>query len=250
MSKQIISAGLLIAAIGFFTSTEVSAQGCSSCAQPVSVAAPVVGGCDSCASAAPVSSFSYPSGGCQSGGCAGHVGRVGGCKGGACLNELKAKYAHKSALNAKIAARNEAWPKPFDCGSRQLYHATFSPMINAGYEDQNILTETHFDADSGELTRYGIQQVGGMMMNMPRHRRTVFVQSTADPQSTQIRLAKVQTVIDTYYPQRGGSVRASGRTPASQYGNYAEQISNLRFEAIPDPIIPIANTTDAIGGGN
>lgn len=246
MSKQTIFAALLIAAVGFFNNTEVSAQGCTSCAQAAPMAAVAVG-CDSCAAAAaPVASFGFPAAsGCSSCQSAG-VG--GGCRGGACRAELKARRAHQAAINAKIYARNEAWPAPFDCGSRQLYHAIFRPQIDAGYEDQNILTETHFDVETGELTRYGIEQVKGMMLNMPRHRRVVFVQQAPNEGLTQQRMAKVQNVIDTYYSQRGGMVRASIRTPAKQYGLYAEKISNLRTDAIPDPVIPIASTNDSISG--
>ena len=86
-------------------------------------------------------------------------------------------------------------------------------MYDAGWEDQCILTGTHFD-ENGELTRYGEQQISGMMLNMPRDRRVVYVQDTSNPSTTQDRVGKVQNVIQNWYGNRGGVVQVSTRTPA------------------------------------
>ncbi len=232
MSRQFLYAGVLIA-VGILISPEfVSAQGCDTCntfSPGVAVGAP--GG------------FGFPASNC---GCRG-AGAHGGCRNGACRAQLRSKLDHSANINAKIIARNEAWPAPFDCGSRQLYHATLRPMIDAGFEDQNLLTDTHFDAKTGMLTKYGIQQVSGMMLNMPTHRRTVFVQQLADFNATQQRMATVKEVLDTYYPQSRGSVQVSARRGAKGYGVEADNITTLRLGATPAPIIPIASGTESVG---
>ena len=113
-------------------------------------------------------------------------------------------------------------------------------MFDAGWEDQCILTgATHFDRE-GELTKYGVQQIGGMMMNMPQSRRVIFIQETTDPAETEMRLAKVRKVIDTYYSQRGGRVEVSKRSPAMMSGVRAVDITEKALGASPAPMIPIA----------
>ncbi len=159
--------------------------------------------------------------------------------------QVKDRLHATQAQNDKIYARNAAWPKPFTCASRQLYHNMLRPMYDAGWEDQCILTSTHFD-ENGELTRYGKQQIHGMMMNMPKSRRVIFVQTTADQTETQARLAKVQNVIQTMFPQRSGVARASDRTPATLPGWRAVDIIEKATANAPSPVIPIANGQSGI----
>lgn len=215
MTKKKVLICAVVAVFGFSFSTDsVSAQ------------------CNSCDSGA--STFGFPTVNHHFGG-----GRFGN-------GQLKYQVQQQQAINQKISARNAAWPKPFNCADRQLYHNVWNPMINAGWEDQCILTKTHFDDETGELTRYGVQQIGGMMMNMPQNRRVVFVQESVNQQETQERIAKVRDVISTYYSQRGGVVQVSKRTPATQNGPRAELISNLAGESTPNPIIPIASGTSSV----
>jgi len=86
-----------------------------------------------------------------------------------------------------------------------------------------------------------------MMLNMPRHRRIVFVQRLADENATQERVATVKDVLDTYYPQSRGMVQVSARNGAKGYGIEADTITTLRLGAAPDPIIPIATGNETVG---
>jgi len=187
--------------------------------------------------------FGYPSGvsACSTGNCGGGGGHSFGYGGG----QLKQRVHATQAQNDRIYARNAAWPKPFACASRQLYHNIWSPMYDAGFEDQNILTSTHF-GEQGELTRYGKQQISSMLTNMPRDQRVIFVQESADPNETQMRLARVQNIIQTSHPQRNGVVRASGRTPQTLPGWRAVDIIEKATSSAPSPIIPIASGTGGI----
>ncbi len=218
MSKPKFLACAVLAVFGLATAATVASAQCSSC--------------DTAGS-----QFSYPA--------TGHGGLLGRSQIG---SELRSQFEQQRAINQRIAARNLAWPRPFTCVSRQLYHNMFNAMVNAGWEDQCILTDVHFEEDTGELTRYGVQQIGGMMMNMPQGRRVVFVQQGADQEKTSDRVQRIRDVISTYYPQRGGIVQVSARTPATQSGLRAENISNLAGESTPAPIIPVASGTSGIGG--
>lgn len=193
-----------------------------------------------CASPAPVV-FGYPASSGCSGGCLGsRGGKIAGCKA-----EFKAKLAHAQQVSDVVAARNAAWPKPFACADKQLYHSLWTPMINAGFEDQCILSNQHFDPQSGELTKYGKQQIAGVMNNMPQHRKVVYVQRLVDEATTMARYQKVSEVVQTWYG-KSGSVQLSNRTPKLASGPRSESITNLYRESAPIPIIPIASGSDSV----
>lgn len=194
---------------------------------------------------AQVDVFGYPAGGGSCGGAACGSPSIAAQQRSFGYGQFKDRVHATQAQNEKIYARNAAWPKPFTCASRQLYHNMFRPMYDAGWEDQCILTSTHFD-ENGDLTRYGRQQISGMLMNMPKARRIIFVQTTSDATETQARLAKVQTVIQTLHPQRSGIVRASDRTPATLPGWRAVDIIEKATANAPSPVIPIANGSSGI----
>ena len=194
--------------------------------------------CDSCGTGS--TSFSYPGNGCTT--CSGGHGGRG--YGGGHHEYLKAKFAHAQEYNAKVAGRNEAWPKPFTCGDRQLYSAYFSPMVAAGYADQNTVTSVHFKKD-GKLTHYGKQQIAGIMRNMPAAHKVVFVQRDGDEATTQSRYNEVQTLVNNWYGQ-SGQVRLTDRNPINQNGKRAEATSNNYFNALAPPIIPVAAGTSSV----
>ena len=191
------------------------------------------------------SAFDYPAGpgctDCTSGGIAswGAQNRAYGA------THMSQRWKASQAHNDKVSARNEAWPRPFACASRQHYHNIWISMYDAGWEEQCILTATHFD-ENGELTRYGKQQIGGMMMNMPKSRRVIFVQETANPAETATRVAKVRNVIETWYGQRGGIVQISSRTPQTQSGDKTVDIFDKAKGAAPPPVIPISDGSQGV----
>ena len=186
--------------------------------------------------------FGYPSGGCPGGCASGHAAQPASFGYG---SNLKSRLQATQAQNEKIYARNAAWPKPFACASRQLYHNLWQPMYAAGWENQNILTSTHFN-EEGKLTPYGMQQISSMLTSMPQSQRVIFVQKTADTDRTQMRLATVQNVIQTRYPHLPSQVRASDRNPGTLPGWRAVDITEKSTANAPSPHIPIATGSGGI----
>jgi len=113
--------------------------------------------CQSCGSGS--NSFSYPvtSSSCGRGGCLSR-GHGHGVQGGGHFDELKNQINHQSALNAKSAARNDAWPLPFACQDKRTYYETWAPMLAAGRETQGVL-DSKFFTENNELNRIGIERV-------------------------------------------------------------------------------------------
>ena len=167
--------------------------------------------------------FGYPGGSCAT--CNGGPGFGGG--GHQHGEVLRAKLDHAIAYDQKVSARNEAWPKPFNCADRQVYSAMWGPLLDAGFADQTTINAVHFGQD-GKLTRYGKTQIAGIMRNMPQHRKVVYVQRDRDEFTTQQRYNEVQQVVSTFYGQ-SGRVALTDRNPINQTGLRAENITNTYY---------------------
>ncbi len=185
--------------------------------------------------------FGYPGGSCST--CStgqGFAGRAGHQHG----EYLKAKLEHAKQINAKVSARNQAWPKPFTCADRQIYTAMWAPMVKAGFADQTTITAVHFE--EGKLTRYGKQQIAGIMRNMPQNHKVVYVQRDGDQATTQERYNQVQEVVSMFYGQ-AGRVALTDRNPINQTGTRAAKTTENYYNAIAPPIIPVADGTSTVG---
>lgn len=195
--------------------------------------------CDSCGSA---TSFGYPGASCAacSTGPGNSVGRGGHAHG----EVLKAKIAHAQEIDARVSARNAAWPRPFACGSRTLYSSYWRSITRAGFADQNTLSAIHF-GENGELTKYGQQQIAGILRNMPQQYKTVYVQRDQDEETSLARLNQVQELVSTWYGQNG-RVAFSDRNPIIQSGVRAENITVGYNGAMVPPIIPVADGQSTI----
>ena len=118
-------------------------------------------------------------------------------------------------------------------------------MLDAGFADQTTVTGTHFGED-GKLTRYGKQQIAGIMRNMPQNRKVVYVQRDRDEATTQQRFNEVQQVVSMFYGQ-SGRVALTDRNPINQTGQRAEATTNNYYNALAPPIIPVADGSSTVG---
>ena len=211
---------IMMAAAALWMSGSCQAQNCQSCS----------------------SDFGYPAGGSQCGGC-------GSCGGyGSGFSGDHPKLDQMKALNNKVCARNDAWPKPFDCADRQLYFTMWQPMIDKGFEEQCVLMSVHFDPKTHELNKFGQSTVAGIMQNMPTSRKQVFVNRDIDGKISQARLNSVQKMVGTFYGEiaPNAQVAFSNMVPSSIKGNRAETINKLFIEGAPAPIIPISSGSNSV----
>lgn len=195
--------------------------------------------CDTCGGEA---SFGYPGASCAA--CSTGEGNFVGRGGHAHGEVLKAKIAHAQEIDSRVIARNEAWPKPFACASRSLYASYWRSITRAGFADQNTLSAIHFGED-GKLTKYGQQQVAGILRNMPQQYKTVYIQRDKDEATSMARLGQVQELVSTWYGQNG-RVAFSDRNPIIQNGFRAENISNGYHAAMAPPVIPVSDGQSSI----
>lgn len=199
--------------------------------------------CTSCGPTNVNATFGYPSGDVYN-----SVMQCDGCGSGGHMQNFKARHAHSKHNHARVIARNEAWPMPFNCADRQLYFSFWEPMIDQGFEEQCVLTSSHFDPETGQLNSYGNHTVAGIMQNMPTTRRKVFVHRDADVEANEARIAAVRDTINTFYGQKGPAlVEFSNKMPVRLRGTKAEAISRLGMENHPTPIIPISSGAQSVG---
>lgn len=163
------------------------------------------------------------------------------------MQRWKKVHAKAREHAATVSARNDAWPKPFDCADRQLYTSMWAPMINKGFEEQCVLTSNHFDPVTGKLNTFGNHTVAGIMNNMPQARRTVFIHRDTDAKLNQQRMRMVKETITTFYgTDKLAKIEFSNELPVKLRGAEAEKITELWYAGKPAPIIPIASGTESL----
>jgi hypothetical protein len=230
-SMMVCVAVATLASVGI--QSEAAGQGCSTCSQS--------------------SAFGFPSdAGCGAGGCG-----AGGCASGRCglrNGELRASLDQAQERNGLVAARNDAWPKPFNCIDRQLYERQWGKYIDAGYERTCVLSSMHFDQSTNELSQFGRTIVSGLVQNMPQARKVVYIHRDGDEQRSQERLENVRESIEYMFGHNTpAQVAFSNQAPVRVSALRVETLQRLEAEATPVPIIPIASGTTSVqqgAGGN
>ena len=164
--------------------------------------------------------------------------------------EFSARMHQKKQENYQVVARNQAWPRPFDCADRQLYFSIWEPMLDAGYQKHTTLTQAHFNAETQELNALGRSAVAGIMRNLPEHRKTIFVHRDVDGGISDSRIAAVKDAINTWYGDDGNAnVVFTKDLPTNSNGDRIEIINGLYRDGIPAPVLPVATGTGGVDGG-
>jgi hypothetical protein len=162
----------------------------------------------------------------------------------------KEKWHAWKAEADKSYARNDAWPKPFNCQDRMAYYSVWDTMITQGYANHCVLGADHFDAEKNELNAAGRMKVAGIMQNIPADRRRILISRDHIEQVSQARVASVNAVVQTYYSQSAGNmmVALTDLQPTMFSGNEADTIVKRRLEGLPPAVIPLVSSGTSISG--
>lgn len=211
---------LVIAALAGPLATYANAQNCQSCG---------------------------PTSGMHSQNCGSGYGSCGhnGCS---CLSDEIEAQRERFEL---VTARNYAWPKPFDCQSRQSYMAIWQPGFDAGWQVEHTLSDIHFDEKTNELSKVGKARVAGIMRNAPSHRRTIFIYQGAGELVTDERIQKTRDAIAEWWgfvetPQ----IFASTYNPEGMSGSHVYPVNDLFTKGIQPPKLSEASSSTTSSGGN
>lgn len=147
--------------------------------------------------------------------------------------------------------RNEAWPQPFlpreQCAVRQ----PFGMMVLQGWQEQNTLTEHHFDPETHRLNRAGLFKIQSVLQNSPPAHRSIFVYSGYDDAANQARIGNVRETIAQWIPAEAApEIVATPQRPYSLPGMRADAITRRFQESMPTPTIPVTKSSNFSGGTN
>ncbi len=148
--------------------------------------------------------------------------------------------------------RRNCWPKPFIYPDRQAAREPFVTMVSNGWERQNMLTEEHFDAETGKLTDAGQAKVLWILNDAPEQHRGIFVHRGLTPQQTAARIGTVeQFVVHSAAPSEFPPVYASTRSADGYAADKYEFVTRKFQAAIPDPkLMPVAGSSGGGGGSS
>ena len=137
--------------------------------------------------------------------------------------------------------RNAMWPEPFLQADRNAVMCPFAIQTANGWRRQNLLSGYHFIEATNELTLAGESKLRYILTQMPRTRRTVFVQQGLSTEVTQGRMHSVERAAEHIVPpgmiaNLVQSNLPSGGWPAAEI----DAVTRKFIATTPDPRIPSA----------
>jgi hypothetical protein len=134
--------------------------------------------------------------------------------------------------------RMNCWPEPFQHADRQLAITPLIAMTDAGWRQQNTLSDHFFEVEDQSLTQSGQLKVHWIATQAPSHRRTVFVLRGGTPQVSVKRVESVQKFIEKIAPALRPEVLLTDAVPPGGSGEYYEAVDRQRKTSIPAPRLP------------
>ena len=134
--------------------------------------------------------------------------------------------------------RNNCWPEPFLGPDRNSIYAQFQADINKGWEQQCILGDPHFEANSAKLSPSGLIKLRWILTQNPPEYRTPFIERTASDEITARRVAAAQQAsLDMNIPVNVAVSDMRMSTTPSDYVTGVHGWFTNFMKTIPDPQI-------------
>lgn len=124
----------------------------------------------------------------------GCIGYSGQCVPACCPQETYPPGPLKLFIRQMIEdwQENNKWPEPFPELDRPPVHSTMETMIQNGWRRQNLLSDFHFEPETGQLNAAGQEKLRWILWEVPEKHRMVYVARTVNPSETAARLGSVQ----------------------------------------------------------
>lgn len=87
---------------------------------------------------------------------------------------------------------NNRWPNGLPEPDRQQVWSTLATQIHHGWRRQNLLSDFHFEPETGQLTSAGQEKLRWILWEVPEKHRIVYVARSVNPAETAARVASVQ----------------------------------------------------------
>jgi hypothetical protein len=146
--------------------------------------------------------------------------------------------------------RNAMWPEPFLQADRNATMCPFAIETGNGWRRQNLLSDYHFDEATNQLTLAGESKLRYILTQMPRTRRTVYVQQGHSTEVTEERMHTVELAAEQIVP--AGMIAQVVESNLPNEGWPAADIDAVTRKFIattPDPRLPPGGTSGGGSGG-
>jgi len=87
---------------------------------------------------------------------------------------------------------NNCWPNGLPEPDRQQVLSTLETQIQNGWRRQNLLSDFHFEPETGQLNSAGEEKLRWILWEVPEKHRIVYVARSIHPSETEARMASVQ----------------------------------------------------------
>ncbi|MGO8689251.1 MAG: hypothetical protein ACLQLG_06420 [Thermoguttaceae bacterium] len=145
---------------------------------------------------------------------------------------------------AKDTARRNCWPTPFIYPARQAAREPFANMVANGWEVQNMLTDGHFDVETGSLTPAGQAMVLRILNDTPQQHRGIFVHRARTPEETATHIHAVEQFVEQSVPPSEYPTVLESRRSADGYPAESYDVVRQKFlKALPDPKLAPADSS-------
>lgn len=89
---------------------------------------------------------------------------------------------------------NNLWPNGLPEPDREQVRSTMETMIQNGWRRQNLLSDFHFEPETGQLNAAGQEKLRWILWEVPEKHRLIYVGRATTASETAARLASVQKV--------------------------------------------------------
>ncbi|MBX7075097.1 MAG: hypothetical protein K1X71_18295 [Pirellulales bacterium] len=134
---------------------------------------------------------------------------------------------------------NNIWPEPYIAPDRAACRAPFEVMVAQGWQEQNTLTDDHFEHDKAQLSETGRLKVADILINSPEQNRTIFVERVWEGPATEDRIREVQKFVAQRLPEAGMvQVEETIRRRPTMSGEYTDNVLRGYQASQPTPRLP------------
>jgi hypothetical protein len=143
--------------------------------------------------------------------------------------------------------RNNCWPEPFVYPDRASVWNVVDAQVAKGWQMQNLLGPSHFDAETGRLNGAGIAKLRTILTQPPQQYRAVFVERAWRDDTTVKRVDAVQQGIASLTQGQMPEVLVTDSHMIGTPAEYVNAVKGSFYQNLPPVKLPPPQSID-VGG--
>ncbi len=135
--------------------------------------------------------------------------------------------------------RNNSWPDCFVPQDRFAAKGPLELMIRKGWTAQNLISEQHFDQETGKLNQAGKLKIEWILTEAPSTRRTIYVRRTYKAEETQRRVEAVRNWAKEFIgSEEDVAIEVVQISPPGWPAEMVDSLERKYMETMPAPRLP------------